>query len=155
VLLLIGRVCWRLGQAAWAKSREPRLKVNRAGAAKPKALAGTIVQVVKKARPAPVERDVTVPDEDTLSLPPGPPPPGPNGARVWRLPAVELFKAASVVEMSQADVKAQARTIEETLQSFNIQSRVTEVSTGPTVTQFGLEPAPGVAVNRILARQHD
>jgi len=45
--------------------------------------------------------------------------------------------------------------IEETLASFNVQARVIEVSSGPTVTQFGLEPAPGVAVNKILARQHD
>src|SRR5206468_12820697 len=62
------------------------------------------------------------PDDDAqLSLPPGPMVPGQNGARPWRLPAVELFKLAPAVELSQSDVKAQARTIEETLQSFNIQ----------------------------------
>ena len=33
------------------------------------------------------------------------------------------------------------KVIEETLASFNVQARVVEVSSGPTVTQFGLEPA--------------
>jgi S-DNA-T family DNA segregation ATPase FtsK/SpoIIIE len=45
--------------------------------------------------------------------------------------------------------------IEETLQSFNIQARVVEVNSGPTVTQFGLEPGAGVTVNRIMARSND
>jgi S-DNA-T family DNA segregation ATPase FtsK/SpoIIIE len=152
-ILAVSRITWRLSRTTWSRLRAPRLKVRRAGAGKPKALAGSIVQVVKKARPAAVAAPRAAADDvEQLSLPAVA---GPNGARQWRLPAVELFKTASVVELSESDVKAQARTIEETLQSFNIQSRVIEVSTGPTVTQFGLEPAPGVAVNRILARQHD
>ena len=39
-------------------------------------------------------------------------------------------------------MRAQAKVIEETLASFNVQARVVEVSSGPTVTQFGLEPGP-------------
>ena len=52
-------------------------------------------------------------------------------------------------------MRERARTIEETLGSFGIEARVVEVNQGPTVTQFGIEPAAGVAVRRILALQND
>ena len=154
VVLIVSRLSWRLGRAVWARMTAPRLKVHHAGGRTAKPLAGSIVQVVRKARPAIAPR-LAAADPEPLPLPAGPDAAAPDGARPWRLPAINLFNTAAQVELSQADVRAQARTIEETLQSFNIQARVVEVTSGPTVTQFGLEPGPGVAVNRILARQHD
>jgi len=141
-----------------AKLAEPKLKVTRVGVPQAKPLAGAISQVVQKAKPArrPREREQEPEADaarDELELQPSIP--GTGGAQVWRLPSVSIFKAAPLVELSQGDVRAQAKVIEETLASFNVQARVIEVSSGPTVTQFGLEPAPGVAVNKILARQHD
>jgi DNA segregation ATPase FtsK/SpoIIIE, S-DNA-T family len=56
---------------------------------------------------------------------------------------------------SPAELKARARIIEETLLSFNIEARVVEVQQGPAITQFGIDPAPGVAVNKIVSRQND
>jgi S-DNA-T family DNA segregation ATPase FtsK/SpoIIIE len=56
---------------------------------------------------------------------------------------------------SPADLKARARVIEDTLASFNVRARVIEIQQGPAITQFGLDPAPGVAVNRIVSRQND
>jgi S-DNA-T family DNA segregation ATPase FtsK/SpoIIIE len=152
VAVLTGGMIARGYAAAKAKLTAPRLKVLQVGKPQTKPLASAISQVVRKARPAlrpPKEAE----PEPELEL--QPPVPGRAGAQSWRLPAIGLFKLAPVVEQSQTDVRAQARMIEETLASFNIQSRVIEVSTGPTVTQFGLEPAPGVAVNRILARAND
>jgi S-DNA-T family DNA segregation ATPase FtsK/SpoIIIE len=138
-----------------AKLNEPKLKVTRAGVPQTKPLAGAIQQVVRKARPErrPREKEPGPEPEPELELQPSLP--GRTGTKVWRLPDLAIFKAAPAVELSQTDVRAQAKVIEETLASFNVQARVVEVSSGPTVTQFGLEPAPGVAVNRILARQHD
>lgn len=73
----------------------------------------------------------------------------------WRLPPLSLFQPSKGHDLSEAEIRARARIIEETLASFNVDVRVVEVHQGPTVTQFGLEPAPGVAVNRILARGND
>jgi S-DNA-T family DNA segregation ATPase FtsK/SpoIIIE len=155
----IGEASDQLVAAIRAKLDERRLQVRQVGAPKPKAkpLAEALTQAVKKARPAPKPRHEEHHDEREADpeLELQAPIPGRPGTQIWRLPAVTLFKSAPVVEVSQGDVRAQAKTIEETLASFNIQARVIEVSTGPTVTQFGLEPAPGVAVNKILARQHD
>jgi DNA segregation ATPase FtsK/SpoIIIE, S-DNA-T family len=80
----------------------------------------------------------------------------PAGAPVeWELPTIELFKARSAEEVSEADLASRARVIEETLASFNIEATVVETNHGPAVTQFGVEPAPGVAVSKILSRQND
>ncbi len=73
----------------------------------------------------------------------------------WRLPPITLFEPTTEAELSQADIRQRVRIIEETLESFGIQGKVVEVNQGPTITQFGYEPAPGVAVNRILARSSD
>jgi S-DNA-T family DNA segregation ATPase FtsK/SpoIIIE len=141
------------------KLAERRLKVKRVGQPQTKPLAGALSQVVRKARPSAKknrdEEDGQQGDEVQAELELQPSIPGRPGSQLWRLPAVTLFKTAPTVEISQTDVRAQAKTIEETLASFNISARVIEVSSGPTVTQFGLEPSPGVAVNKILARQHD
>ena len=83
------------------------------------------------------------------------PPPAPSGPEQWKLPSLSLFASRSAAVVSAIDVRERARTIEDTLRSFNIEARVVEVNQGPTVTQFGIEPAPGVAVRRIRALQND
>ena len=74
----------------------------------------------------------------------------------WHRPDSSLLgRANDTGSFSPAELKARARIIEDTLESFNIQARVVEVQQGPAITQFGLDPAPGVAVNRIVQRQND
>src|SRR5207249_10388523 len=68
----------------------------------------------------------------------------PTNPKAWRLPPLNIFEAGSTADLSQADVRQRAATIEETLASFSIDAHVVEVNQGPTVTQFGIEPAPGV-----------
>jgi S-DNA-T family DNA segregation ATPase FtsK/SpoIIIE len=57
--------------------------------------------------------------------------------------------------LAPVDLQQRARIIQETLESFNISARVVEINAGPTVTQFGVEPAMGVTVSRIVARTND
>ena len=74
----------------------------------------------------------------------------------WRRPELSMLgQASDAGSFSPAELKARARIIEETLESFNIQARVVEVQQGPAITQFGVDPAAGVAVNRIVQRQND
>jgi S-DNA-T family DNA segregation ATPase FtsK/SpoIIIE len=85
-------------------------------------------------------------------LPASPSPTPPD----WLRPDAKLLGAAAEgAAFSPADLKARARVIEETLAHFNVQARVVEVQQGPAITQFGLDPAPGVAVSRIVSRQND
>lgn len=48
-----------------------------------------------------------------------------------------------------------ARTLEEALNDFDIAGKVVEVSPGPVVTRYEVEPAAGVKVNRIVALSDD
>jgi DNA segregation ATPase FtsK/SpoIIIE, S-DNA-T family len=80
----------------------------------------------------------------------------PRDSTTWRRPDPAILgRATDGGSFSPAELKARARIIEETLESFNIQARVVEVQQGPAITQFGVDPAPGVAVNRIVQRQND
>jgi S-DNA-T family DNA segregation ATPase FtsK/SpoIIIE len=59
----------------------------------------------------------------------------------WRLPAIgEILEDSLEQEISQAEIRARVKIIEETLASFGVVAKVVEVNQGPTVTQFGVEP---------------
>ncbi len=101
-------------------------------------------------------------DDVVSPSPPAGAPPAPRAApaapqrQPWQRPnPTMLAPAAEGASFSPADLKARARTIEETLLSFNVKARVVEIQQGPAITQFGLDPAPGVAVSRIVSRQND
>jgi len=53
------------------------------------------------------------------------------------------------------DVKARANLIKRTLENFNIDVEMDEVSIGPTVTRYALKPAEGVRLNRITNLQNN
>ncbi len=92
-----------------------------------------------------------------------------GAAREWRLPAIDdILEEATEQELSQAEIRAKVRIIEETLKNFGVPAKVVEVNQGPTVTQFGLEPGfvehktgggkvrrVKVKVNRISALAND
>ena len=56
------------------------------------------------------------------------------------LPALDLLHDHSIEGIAEQEADRQKRTIEETLRHFGLDGRVVEISVGPAVTQFGLEP---------------
>jgi S-DNA-T family DNA segregation ATPase FtsK/SpoIIIE len=64
-----------------------------------------------------------------------------GGQQEWRLPSIdEILEESTEQEISQAEIRARARVIEETLTSLGVPVRVVEVNQGPVITQFGVEP---------------
>ena len=62
-------------------------------------------------------------------------------AIAWVLPKVaEILEPAEAPKVNEEFIKKRARLIEETLASFGAPSQVIEISRGPTVTMFGVEP---------------
>ncbi len=60
---------------------------------------------------------------------------------VWTLPKVsEILEPPRAAVVNEEFVAKRARLIEETLASFGAPSQVVEISRGPTVTMFGVEP---------------
>ena len=58
----------------------------------------------------------------------------------WRLPPIDILDKMNEVEFGEADNVQRARLIEESLASYGVEVKVVQINTGPTVTQFGVEP---------------
>lgn len=58
-------------------------------------------------------------------------------------------------EVSEEELIANGRLLEERLLDFGLQSKVTEINPGPVITRYELEPAPGVKVSRITSLADD
>jgi len=85
-----------------------------------------------------------------------------------RLPPLDLLAQDNAASVAEDEIKRKAALIEETLKQFGLVGKVVEVSPGPAVTQFGLEPGyierPGpdgsvrrqkVRVGQIASLQND
>ena len=59
----------------------------------------------------------------------------------WQLPPIELLAEAEPLAPELDDQQRRAELIVETLASFGVEARVSQINEGPTVTQFGVEPA--------------
>jgi DNA segregation ATPase FtsK/SpoIIIE, S-DNA-T family len=77
--------------------------------------------------------------------------------KTYTPPRLDLFEEAGYV--APVDLTDQLRQtsalLEETLQTFGIEARVTDVTRGPTITRYELEPAPGIKVSRFLSLADD
>ena len=73
----------------------------------------------------------------------------------WQLPSTAMLASAGAQQISDVETDEKSRLIEETLAAFNVPVQVVETRVGPTVSQFGLRPAPGITVQRIKRLQDD
>ena len=82
--------------------------------------------------------------------------PGDEPDKVWVLPTIDLLDTVSGKrERLQAEVRVTGEKIVSTLLSFGIETRIVGANSGPTVTQYELQPAVGVPVRKILGYQTD
>jgi DNA segregation ATPase FtsK/SpoIIIE-like protein len=72
-------------------------------------------------------------------------------------PSLDLFDLPPPQERPDLgdQLRRTSMLLEETLLTFGIEARVTDVTRGPTITRFELEPAPGIKVSRFLALADD
>lgn len=73
---------------------------------------------------------------------------------VYQRPPLDLLEADRD-KPNSGDIKVNSAIIRKTLQNFGIQVEMSEVSIGPTVTQYTLKPAEGVKLSRITALNND
>ena len=73
------------------------------------------------------------------------------------LPSLELLDRADKEEnpISQDELEAVSRLVEEKLLDFNIQAQVVGVYPGPVITRFELDLAPGIKVSKISGLSKD
>lgn len=73
---------------------------------------------------------------------------------MWEYPPLSLLTEHHS-KAERGDVKKIAATIEKTLQSFGVQSRVSEINVGPSVTQYAIEIALGTKLSKITGLAND
>jgi S-DNA-T family DNA segregation ATPase FtsK/SpoIIIE len=77
----------------------------------------------------------------------------------WRFPALDLLKAAparaSLGAPSEEALQATARQLESVLADYGVEGRIVEICTGPVVTLYELEPAPGIRSARVIGLADD
>ena len=74
----------------------------------------------------------------------------------WTFPGLDLLdNSQTQLTVDDAELKRQAKLIEEKLNEFGIEVSVRDARPGPTVTQFTLQPAEGVKLSRIGSLKDD
>ena len=71
----------------------------------------------------------------------------------YTFPPIDLLSRAKPSAGGQdrpEDLRTQAKKLVDTLQSFGVEAKVLEVSKGPSVTRFELQPSAGVKVSKIV-----
>jgi DNA segregation ATPase FtsK/SpoIIIE, S-DNA-T family len=79
----------------------------------------------------------------------------PTAPIVWKLPPKALLKKGKTVEVDKRAVEAAGRVLEEALAAHGVETRLSGMTVGPTVTRFELELAPGVKVAKVTALHKD
>ncbi|OAT86685.1 DNA translocase FtsK [Desulfotomaculum copahuensis] len=82
-------------------------------------------------------------------------PPLPESA--WHLPPLTILARPSRPKSARVtkDITENVRVLEETLESFGVRAKVTQVSRGPTITRYEIQPPPGIKVSRIVGLADD
>lgn len=78
-------------------------------------------------------------------------------AREFRLPTLDLLEQPEEFpyELLASRARIAAATLEKTFEEFGLNVKVSEIDTGPVVTQFELSLEPGLRVNKITALEDD
>lgn len=79
-------------------------------------------------------------------------------SKEYKHPSLELLKLNSNTKLNSIDKKElieNANKLEEILSNFGVDAKVTQVTKGPSVTRFELQPSPGVKVSKIVNLSDD
>jgi len=75
----------------------------------------------------------------------------------FQLPPLGLLERGQKAKgtRGEKEIADKVRLLETTLETFGVKARVVEVSRGPTVTRFEVQPAPGVKVSKVVSLADD
>ncbi len=76
----------------------------------------------------------------------------------YAFPPMEILKSPEKKDNKneeEMEVKKNAEKLIQTLEDFGIEAKVSQVSIGPSITQYEIQPAPGIKVSRIVSLSND
>lgn len=105
--------------------------------------------VIKEAQRSPVKKDDSIKDEISIHTKMVP--------HNYMFPPINLLNS-SIGTKNGTDKKeliSNAKILEDTLDSFGVEAKVVQVSRGPSITRYELQPSPGVKVSKIVNLSDD
>lgn len=76
--------------------------------------------------------------------------------KVYHMPPINLLtRSSGAVKTNNKALQAKAMKLEETLKNFHVDAKVVQVTQGPTVTRYEIQPAVGVKVSSIVRLSDD
>jgi len=129
------------------KVQEPPAEIEPAAAAPPPEAMPRPVKAKKKEQAKAEPEPEGQLEQLVLNLPAA------EGQSEHRLPPTHLLRRSN--SRSRKTSGLQRELLEETLANFGIEARVVNVSQGPVVTRYELQPAPGIKVSRITSLADD
>lgn len=75
----------------------------------------------------------------------------------FQLPPISILSRPHRIKNNRLskDISENIRILEETLESFGVKAKVLQVSRGPAITRYEIQPPPGVKVSRIVGLADD
>ncbi|QDM40850.1 DNA translocase FtsK 4TM domain-containing protein [Altererythrobacter sp. TH136] len=76
----------------------------------------------------------------------------------YQLPSIDLLTdppSQAAPKLDKLALERNARLLETVLDDFNVKGEITAVRTGPVVTMYELEPAPGIKASRVIGLAED
>lgn len=75
----------------------------------------------------------------------------------YQFPPVELLRQAKAADRGDVsdELKANAEKLVDTLRSFGVETKITDICRGPTVTRYELKPSAGVKISKITNLSDD
>lgn len=142
---------WAQDEAAYAAEDADAAEAAEPTASAPVAAAqqhDVLQEEMKDLQPIEVEQTAAAADIDTEQTVPVP---TAVPVRAYELPPMSILHHGQQQAGGVSDeVRQNARILQETLQSFNIDAKILNASQGPAVTRYELEPAAGVKVSKIV-----
>jgi len=150
LLSMIGRMFAGLGSLIWSRRREPEPPPPRRTV--------TPRPVVKSSGAETTEPEVVSPPPPAFE----PAAPAPKTRRSgskdsFTLPPLDLLDQIAPWDhqVHEGVMVAQADKLEDTLRHFGVEGKVASIMTGPVVSRFELEPAPGVKISKVTGLADD
>ncbi len=75
----------------------------------------------------------------------------------YKMPGLNLLENGNTINSKndKKEILNKAKILEETLQNFGVDAKVMQVSKGPTITRYEIQPSPGVKVSKIVSLSDD
>jgi len=75
----------------------------------------------------------------------------------YKMPSIDLLKSNENAnsKKDKREILNKAKILEETLNNFGVDAKVVQISKGPTITRYEIQPSPGVKVSKIVNLSDD